>query len=114
MFSIRLRSLVVLCAFAVSTPVFAQSGEDAAKSGKKKGAAKTPKGDGIVSRFFQTAEPITATLTRNVKRTKGDKSADAPWRPATLSCAAVSPHTGTVTIPTRIRTRGIWRLKNCE
>jgi hypothetical protein len=24
------------------------------------------------------------------------------------------PTTGTVTIPARIRTRGIWRLKNCE
>ena len=113
MFSIRLRSFVVLCALALSTPVVAQSGKDAAKSSKKK-EDKPPKGDGVLSKFFQSEEPITATLTTNLKRIKGDKSADAPWRPATLSYAAVSPDTGTVTIPARIRTRGIWRLKNCE
>lgn len=114
MFSIRLRSLVVVCALGLSTPVIAQTGKDAAKSSKKKDADKTPKGDGVVSKFFQSEDWITATLTTNFKRIKGDKSADAPWRAAKLTYAAVAPDTGTVTIPARIRTRGIWRLKNCE
>jgi hypothetical protein len=115
MLAIRLRSIVVLClSLAVSAvPMAAQAGK-AAQSGKKKNADKEPKGDGVLGKFFQSEDVITATLTTNIKRIKGDKSADAPWRPATLSYAAVSPDTGTVTVPTRIRTRGIWRLKNCE
>jgi hypothetical protein len=116
MFSIRLRSLAALCscALALSTPVLAQASKDGAKSSKKKDADKTPKADGIVSKFFQRDEWITATLTTNLKRIKGDKAADAPWRAAKWTYAAVAPDTGTVTIPARIRTRGIWRLKNCE
>ncbi len=115
MFSIRLRSLVALCscAFALATPVLAQSAKDAAK-GKKKDSGKAPKNNGAVSKFFQNEDWIVATLTTNLKRIRSDKSAEAPWRAATLTYAAVAPDTGTVTIPARIRTRGIWRLKNCE
>ena len=31
-----------------------------------------------------------------------------------MSYVATAPDTGVVTVPARIRTRGIWRLKNCE
>jgi len=62
--------------------------------------------------FFDTQEPIEVTLTTNIGRIRGDKGADAPWRPATLS------YTGSdgapVSVPLRARTRGIWRLKMCD
>jgi hypothetical protein len=76
--------------------------------------AKAAKDSGSVGRFFQSETPLTVTLTTNIKRIRGDKSDKPPWRPATLSYAAPAPDTGTVTIPIRIRTRGIWRLKNCD
>ena len=62
--------------------------------------------------FFTAVEPVEVTLTTNIKRIRGDKQDKAPWRPAVFSYndAAGKP----VSIPAEIRTRGIWRLKNCE
>jgi hypothetical protein len=68
-----------------------------------------------VSRFFSSPDPITTTLTTNIKRLKGDKpdkSGNSPWRAATLSYAG--PDGAPVIVPVQVRTRGIWRLKNCE
>jgi hypothetical protein len=76
--------------------------------------AKAAKDSGSVGRFFQDETPLNITLTLNIKRIKGDKSDNPPWRQATLSYAATAPDTGAVTIPLRVKTRGIWRLKNCE
>lgn len=92
-----------------------QSGKKAAKatSGITPGP-KPPKNNGQVSKFFQSEAPLAVTLTTNIRRIRGDKSADAPWRAATLRYAATAPDTGTVVVPARIRTRGLWRLKNCE
>ena len=62
--------------------------------------------------LFSGLSPIEVTLTTNIKRIRGDKKDDAPWR------AAVFSYTDTggkaVSIPIQIRTRGIWRLKNCD
>jgi len=76
--------------------------------------AKAAKDSGSVGRFFRSETPLTVTLTTNIKRIRGDKSDTPPWRPATISYTATAPDTGTVTIPIRIRTRGIWRLHNCD
>jgi hypothetical protein len=68
-----------------------------------------------VSRFFQSQQLITATLTTNIKRLKGDKvdkDGNAPWRDATLSYAG--PNGAPVVMPIEVKVRGIWRLKNCE
>lgn len=75
--------------------------------------AKAAKDSGSVAHFFQSETPLTVTLTLNTKRIKADKS-DSPWRPATISYAATAPDTGTVMVPIKVKTRGIWRLKNCE
>jgi hypothetical protein len=76
--------------------------------------AKAAKDSGLVSHFFRTETPLTFTLTTNIKRIKGDKSDNSPWRAATVTYTAVAPDTGTVTLPIKIKTRGIWRLKNCD
>jgi len=62
--------------------------------------------------FFDTQEPIEVTLTTNIGRIRGDKGADAPWRPATLSYTGADG--APVNVPLRAKTRGIWRLKMCD
>jgi len=76
--------------------------------------AKAAKDSGEVSRFFRSEAPLTVTLTTNINRIRGDKAENPPWRAATLRYVAAAPDTGTVTVPLRVKTRGIWRRKNCE
>ena len=63
-----------------------------------------------VSHFWDSVDPFEMTLTLNLKRVRNDKMASAPWEPATLSFADSGT---TVTLPIRVRTRGISRLKIC-
>ena len=62
--------------------------------------------------FFESQTPIEVTLTANIGLLRGDKNANAPWRPVTLSYK--SSDGNAVTVPLRARTRGIWRLKTCD
>jgi hypothetical protein len=62
--------------------------------------------------FYTAMAPLEIKLTTNIKRIRSDKGETAPWRPATLSYTDAAGKL--VTIPTLIKTRGIWRLKNCE
>ena len=62
--------------------------------------------------LFASETPLAVTLTTNIKQIKKDKTADAPWRAATLSYAGTDGKT--VTLPVRIKTRGVWRLKHCD
>jgi hypothetical protein len=62
--------------------------------------------------FYSADTPMEMSLTTNMKRIKGDKSAKAPWRSATVSFTDTGGRV--VSIPALIKTRGIWRLKNCD
>jgi hypothetical protein len=62
--------------------------------------------------LFAGNTPLQVALTTNIRRIRGDKAANAPWRPAVLTYTDTSGKQ--VAVPTQIRTRGIWRLKNCE
>ena len=62
--------------------------------------------------FFESQDPIEVTLTTNIGRIRGDKDADPPWRPATLTYKGEDGNP--VTVPLKARTRGIWRLKRCD
>lgn len=62
--------------------------------------------------FYSANEPLELKLTTNIKRIRGDKGDNAPWRSATVSYKDTAGKI--VSIPTLIKTRGIWRLKNCE
>ena len=62
--------------------------------------------------FFDSEDPVDVTLSLNIKQIRGDKGDDAPWRGATLSYT--DPAGKKIEIPIKARTRGIWRLKNCE
>jgi hypothetical protein len=77
-----------------------------------KDSLKAAKDSGVLATFFRSEEPIAVTLTTNIKRIRGDKGEDAPWRNATWTYPG--PNGAPTVIPVRIKTRGIWRLKTCE
>jgi hypothetical protein len=60
--------------------------------------------------FFDSEDPLTVTLTADFGKLRGRHRNDTAWRSATLSYTGAGP----VTVPLRLRTRGIWRLKSCE
>jgi len=62
--------------------------------------------------MFASEKPLELTLTTNIKQIKKDKNAAAPWRSGTISYAGEDGKT--ITVPVRVKTRGIWRLKHCD
>jgi len=94
----------------------------AAADGKKKKKEKPTTGSSAdsvkvftppaVPRLFRSETPLTATFTLNIKQIRKERGDNAPWHAATISYPDSA--SGLVTVPMRARTRGIWRLKNCE
>jgi hypothetical protein len=62
--------------------------------------------------LFRTEAPLAITLTANLKQLKRDKEDQSPWREATI--AFVGAGRTPVSLPVRVRTRGVWRLKHCD
>ena len=62
--------------------------------------------------FFESPNPLAITFTADIGKLRGDKKANPPWRTATFSYAG--PDGNPVTVPMKVRTRGIWRLKMCD
>ena len=92
-----------------------EKGEKKALSPEEKAAAdfeKAQKRAKASEAFFSGLSPIEVTLTTNIKRIRGDKKDDSPWRAATFTYTDSSGKA--VSMPIEVRTRGIWRLKNCE
>jgi hypothetical protein len=128
-------TLVGTLAASVATTVAAQAPKKTkADSAKKPKAAKTPKAaDASVnatanapanvptnvpkdpdSRLFRSEEVVAVTFTTNLKALRKDKGDQAPWHAATVSYSDSSAPNGQRVVPVRARTRGIWRLRNCE
>jgi hypothetical protein len=102
-------SLFSLALVGLATVAAAQQ-KPAAK--KVKTAKVVKDADTVLSTFYHSETPIEATFTVNVGKIRGDKNAEtAPWRAATLTYKVDS---STVRVPTKVKTRGIWRLKNCQ
>ncbi len=99
-----------------ATSAYAQKGKDKPKT--EKPASDKPKSDKPksdkpkVSKLFKSISPLSITLTANFKALKREKQNGAPNHPATL--AYVDSTGKTVSVPLRVRTRGIWRLHNCD
>jgi hypothetical protein len=66
------------------------------------------------ARIFTAEEPIAFTLTANLDRLRHDKKQDSPWRWASLRYADPDSAGKTIEIPLKVRTRGIWRLNQCD
>ena len=110
---VRRAAILVLlsCWTALAAPALANA-QDAAKAKKAEKAAKEPKPEKRVPPFFQSVTPIAMTFTTNLKQIRRDRGETAPWRWATLSFQDSANKA--VVMPVRARTRGIWRLKNCN
>ncbi|HZI43187.1 MAG TPA: hypothetical protein VFD67_15815, partial [Gemmatimonadaceae bacterium] len=105
-------AMVVLALVGLAVTVPAQE-----QQGKKKKKAKTESTQVDLvpheaARLFTAEEPIQFKLTANFGRLRRDKSQDSPWRAATIT---IADSTGAdVEVPLKVKTRGIWRLNNCD
>jgi hypothetical protein len=74
--------------------------------------AAAPAEPAAIPKLFASEAPLALTLTSNVRALRGDKSETAPYRAATITYAGSDGKR--VTVPVRVKTHGIWRLKHCE
>src|SRR5690348_10978666 len=105
--------LLVFAGLIVASPIGAQ----AAQQGKKKKArsefpAQTDLQPHEAAKLFREDSLLRLTITANFKRLEHDKSDKSPWRVARIAYTDDSGKT--VDVPVRLRTRGIWRLKECD
>ena len=102
--------LTVVAALPPTETAIAQQDSIAIKlaNAQRKAAARAAES----ARFYQADRPLEISLTTNLKRIRSDKGDKAPWRPAMLSF--IDSAGKRYSIPAQIKTRGIWRLKNCE
>ena len=81
--------------------------------------AQTPQGDTAAKApkvytppaIFRETQTLQFTLTAPFKQLKKERSGVTPYRPAEITYTGDS---GEVRVPVRVRTRGIWRRKNCD
>jgi hypothetical protein len=116
----RGRGLIRIAAVAATVLAFvpaavASAQGPQAKQKKAKDPASKAEKDKLKAavKFYDKNDdtPLAVTLTTNIKKIRGDKGETGPWRDATLSFVNDGKP---VSLPIRIKTRGIWRKKNCE
>jgi hypothetical protein len=73
-------------------------------------ASKTPKAYSPPP-VFTGEQPLEVTLVAPFRQLKKDRRGTTPYRAGEVVYATDS---GTVRVPVRLRTRGIWRRQNCE
>ena len=61
--------------------------------------------------IFMATQPMQITLVAPYRQLKKDRSGTATYRPAEITYVGDS---GIVRVPLKVRTRGIWRRKNCD
>jgi hypothetical protein len=80
-------------------------------------AGQEPQGDTSAAKpykpppMYDEATLIAFTLTADFGQLRRDRKEETPYRPARISYVGDS---GVVSLPVRVRTRGIWRKRNCE
>lgn len=108
-------NVLIPCALTAQGAVAtASQGVDKPKVGKDGKPKEAKAKRGVMTFFDRTNEapPIAITLTTNMKRIRGDKGDDAPWRTGTLKYTGADGKE--VVVPIQLKTRGIWRRKNCD
>jgi hypothetical protein len=106
-------SLVLGGVLGAMLPYRASGQATPAKKPKAEKPDRAPTDTVPLAKFFEGEDPVPITLTLNVKRIRGDKDANAPWRDATISYTPPGA-TAPEVLPIKLKTHGIWRLKNCE
>ena len=105
----------LLCLALLSAPFTAASAQAAEKPAKEKKPHKerdAASAEAATPPLFTSEAPLAVTFTANWGRVRGDRSETSPYRFATMS------YTGDdgkpVTVPMKVKTHGIWRLKHCN
>jgi hypothetical protein len=92
--------LLLLLASASAPPL---AGQDSAQTKEPKPFSPAP--------LFMDTKPIEFTLVGPYGKIKRQRTGEATYFPGTVSYVGDS---GAVSVPVRLRARGIWRRKNCE
>jgi len=92
--------MLLVLAVAIASPLVAQ---DTAKVKEKKPYSSPP--------IFMDSKPIAFTVSGPYGKIKKQRTGEATYFPGTVSYVGDS---GAVSVPVRLRARGIWRRKNCE
>jgi hypothetical protein len=61
--------------------------------------------------FFDKEDPLDVTFVTNIKRIRGDRGDNAPWRSSAIMWNGPD---GRDSVPVTAKTRGIWRRKHCD
>jgi len=104
-------ALLATALSATSSPLVAQKKEKK-KSDSSATAEPKAKKPYKLPPLFASEKPLAITLTLNIKAVRKDRGAEAPYHAASLSYTDSAG--SVITVPMRARTRGIWRLKNCD
>jgi hypothetical protein len=110
--SLRASTLLSLALLLVCglLPARLTAQNDKAADAKKEKKVKEPKAEKEVPPFFRSEAPLAMTLTTNIKQIRKDKGENAPYHWASLTYDSSGKP---AQMPLKIRTRGIWRLRNC-
>ena len=111
--SLRASTLLSLALLLVCglLPARLAAQSDKAADAKKEKKVKEPKAEKEVPPFFRSEAPLAMTLTTNIKQIRKDKGENAPYHWASLTYDSSGKP---AQMPLKIRTRGIWRLRNCN
>ena len=113
----RLWAIVALLGVGAATlparQAAAQKQQGAVKKPKAEKPDRAPDDTTPLAQFFQSDDVLPITLTLNIKRIRNDKDDKAPWRDATITYTPPGA-TAPEVLPLKLKTHGIWRLKNCE
>jgi len=94
-------------------PAVAQKQQGSVKKPKADKPDRAPDDTTPLSKFFESEDPLPITLTLNIKRIRGDKDDNAPWRDATITYTPPGASAPEV-LPLKLKTHGIWRLNHCD
>lgn len=108
-------ALILLAGLGLAATLSAQSQQQGkTKKSKKELPEQVELVPHEAAPVFTAEGPITFTLTANIDRLRHDKKQDAPWRWASISFPDSASAGGKEEIPLKVRTRGIWRLTQCD
>jgi hypothetical protein len=65
----------------------------------------------VLPQIYRDSTPVAVTLTANFKQLKRERRGQSPYHAATITYTGDS---GVVSVPLKVKTRGIWRREHCD
>jgi len=104
--------LLVAVLAAPFTPATAQGADKPVKQKKADKEKKSGSDTAATPPLFTSEAPLAVTFAANWGDLRGDRAETSPYRAATMSYTAADGKT--VTVPLKVKTHGVWRLKHCN